>query len=87
MINKTDLQDIFFPLLKLHKFFFLTNERRKQYDKAIYILNNNILYFIDIPDNIPSYNLFPSNSEEYLKLKFFNNWIVGFTIAEGSFLV
>ena len=83
VINKTDLQDIFFPLLKYHKLLFLTKERKKQYDKAIYILENNILFFKDIPDNIPSYYLLPSNSEEYLKLDFFNNWIVGFTIAEG----
>lgn len=83
VINKTDLQDIFFPLLKYHKLLFLTKERKKQYDKAIYILENNILFFKDIPDNIPSYYLLPSKSEEYLKLDFFNNWIVGFTIAEG----
>ena len=87
VINKTDLQDIFFPLLKYHKLFFLTKERRKQYDKVIYILENNILYFKDIPYNIPPCYLLPSNSEEYLKLDFFNNWIVGFTIAEGSFLI
>jgi hypothetical protein len=73
VINKTDLQDIFFPLLKYHKLFFLTKERRKQYDKVIYILENNILYFKDIPYNIPPCYLLPSNSEEYLKLDFFNN--------------
>ena len=73
VINKTYLQDIFFPLLKYHKLLLLTKELKKQYDKAIYILENNILFFKDIPDNIPSYYLLPSNSEEYLKLDFFNN--------------
>jgi hypothetical protein len=29
----------------------------------------------------------PLKSEEYLYLNFFRNWIVGFTIAEGSFLI
>lgn len=87
IINKTDLQNIFFPLLKYHNLFFLIKERRKQYDKAIYILENDILFFKDIPDNIPSCYKLPINKEEYLELKFFNNWIVGFTISEGSFLI
>jgi hypothetical protein len=87
VINKTDLQDIFFPLLKHHKLFFLTKERRKQYDKALYIMENDLKYFKDVPETIPFNNPLPLKSKEYLYLKFFNNWIVGFSIAEGSFLL
>lgn len=36
VINKTDLQDIFFLLLKYPNIFFLTKEWRKQYNKVIY---------------------------------------------------
>jgi len=43
VINKTDLQDIFFPLMRYHNLFFITKERKIQYDKAIYIMENNIL--------------------------------------------
>lgn len=87
VINKTDLQDIFFPLMKYHNLFFITKERRKQYDKALYIMENNIIFYKDIPDNILTYNPLLLKSKDYMKLKYFNNWIVGFTIAEGSFLV
>ena len=87
VINKTDLQGILFPLLRYHNLFFLTKERKRQYDKVLFILENNVLLFEDIPKIIPSYNILPLNSAEYLKIKFFHDWIVGFTIAEGSFLI
>lgn len=87
VINKTDLQDVFFPLLMYHNLYFLTEVRTIQYNKALYILHNNIKFFSDIPINItPYYNLL-SKSKDYLYLDFFNNWIVGFTIAEGSFFI
>lgn len=87
VINKTDLQYIIFPLLKRHDLYFLTETRRQQYNKALYIMNNNIKVHDDIPDTIP--NLLPtySSSQDYLALPFFNNWLVGFTMAEGSFLM
>jgi hypothetical protein len=89
VINKTDLQDILLPLLIHHKLIFLTNKRREQFDKALYIFKNDIKIFKDIPVavNIPSLYPLPINAEEYLNLNFFYNWIVGFTIAEGSFLI
>src|ERR1700734_2812509 len=73
VIHKTDLQDILFPLLRYYKLSFLTKTRYKQYAKAIYILENNVLYFDDIPNNIPNYKYMPLNPEEYLYLKFFRN--------------
>jgi hypothetical protein len=73
VINKTDLQDIFFPLMRYYKLFFITKERKKQYDKVIYILENNILFYKDLPDIIPSYSPLLLKSEDYLELKYFNN--------------
>ena len=44
----------------------------------------------DLPLIIPFSNylpLLPSNSSDYINLSFFKSWLVGFTIAEGSFFI
>lgn len=87
VINSTDLKEIFFPLLIHHNLFFLTDTRRKQYDKAIFLFKNNIKYYSEIPNNILSFSHKLNTVEDYINLSFFNNWIVGFTIAEGSFFI
>ncbi len=88
-INRTDIQDVLFPLFIHHKLFFLTETRRKQYDKAMYILQNDIKFFSEIPAILPTSFAapLPETSLDYTNLPFFKNWIVGFTIAEGSFLI
>lgn len=88
-ISKTDLQEILFPLIIHHNLFFLTNTRRSQFDLALYILNNNLNIWKNIPDVsiIPFYNKLPNTAEGYFILPFFLNWIVGFTISEGSFFI
>lgn len=39
--NKTELQQVLFPLFVYHDIFFLTLERRNQFEKAIYIMESN----------------------------------------------
>jgi hypothetical protein len=73
VINKTDLQDEFFPLLIYHNLFFLTKVRNLQYNKALYILRNDIKLYYDVPENLPSYYLPLSKTEDYLNLNFFDN--------------
>lgn len=87
ILNRTELEDIIFPLIAYHHIFFLTNTRRLQFDKAIYVVNNNIIKYNNIPVVVPIINILPPTASGYLNLKFFNNWVVGFTIAEGSFNV
>jgi len=86
-ISKTDLQTVIFPLLIYHNLYFLTDIRRAQFDKAIFILQNNIKFYSELPDEFIIYNNLPETAEDYCKLPFFKNWIVGFTIAEGSFYI
>ncbi len=91
IINRTDLQKVIFPLLLYHNIFFLSHTRRAQFDLAMYILKNDVKIFqalqeIDGKSNISSFFL-PKNATDYLNLHFFRNWIVGFTMAEGSFFV
>jgi len=89
IINRTDLQEVLFPLLVYNNIFFLTDTRANQFNLAMYILNKDIKIYDQIPnkDNIPKiYNL-PKNPLDYIALHFFKNWIVGFTCSEGSFFV
>ena len=87
VFNKTDLHEILFPLLLHHEIFFLTERRRGQFYMAMYILNNNIKKYSELPKVAPIIHKLPTNVEGYVNLSFFKNWIVGFTVAEGSFLV
>lgn len=93
--NKTELQQVLFPLFIIHRIFFLTLERRKQYEKAIYLMVNNLIKMSDIPESLTLLKEtdskyiedIPINKEDYLILPFFKSWLVGFTISEGSFLI
>lgn len=91
IIKKTDLQEILFPLFLHHKIYFLTETRKNQFNTAMYILNNNIKLFNDIPDIYFIPNIFyvelPKFVPDYINLFYFKNWLVGFTVAEGSFVI
>ena len=125
IINRTELQEIIFPLLIYHGIFFLTEARRDQFDLAMFIFKNDIKLFDKLPNSggnafatccwcsppngaacasegtdtskrratldsrkeIPTIFELPNTASGYLKLAFFNNWLVGFTNAEGSFLI
>ena len=87
-ISRTDLQEVLFPLLLHHNIFFLTETRNNQFNTAIVILERNIKTFDEIPNiNISKRFDLTNNPGNYLKLTFFKNWVVGFTMAEGSFFV
>ena len=75
IINRTDLQEVLFPLLIYHNIFFLTNTRRDQYDLAMFILKNNNKIYDDIPNLKDIRRLYelPVNPSDYLNLPFFKN--------------
>lgn len=89
VINKTDLQEVLFPLLIHNNIFFLTKTRSDQFNLAMYIFEQNIKLYNQIPDinNIPLVFEIPNKPVNYILLHFFKNWIIGFTCAEGSFFV
>lgn len=87
VFNKTDLQEVLFPLLLHHKIFFLTETRRDQFNRAMCIMKNSIKLFSDIPQSPEIIFKLPSTPEGYVNLHFFKNWIVGFTMSEGSFFI
>jgi hypothetical protein len=75
VINKTDLQEVLFPLLIYHKIFFLTNTRVDQFNLAMYVLKNDIKLYSEIPDinNVPAVFEMPKNAFDYTLLHFFKN--------------
>lgn len=101
IINKTDLQEVLFPLLKYHHIFFLTNSRREQFKLAMLILEKDIKTFDSLSSKTCNHyhcliqhsqeeiinNKLSDSSAGYLRLPFFKNWLVGFTNAEGSFFI
>jgi hypothetical protein len=75
VINKTDLQEIVFPLLLYHNIFFLTETRTNQFNLAMHILKNDIRTFdlITFVENVPSCFKLPETPLDYTKLLFFSN--------------
>jgi hypothetical protein len=73
VINKTELQQILFPLLLHHNIFFLTETRIKQFNLAIHILKNDIKEFDLIGSKIPSVFIIPETPEGYLELSYLKN--------------
>jgi hypothetical protein len=75
IINRTDLQEIVFSLLIHHGIFFLTDARRSQFDKAIYIFKNDIKLYDLVPNSkdIPTEFQLPKTASDYLHLPFFKN--------------
>ena len=87
VINKSELQEILFPLFLHHELFFLTKTRRAQYHMAMYIFNNNVKKYSELPSVAPITQELPISALEYANLPFFKDWIVGFVVAEGSFFI
>ena len=94
IINRTDLQEVFFPLLIHHNIFFLIHNRIMQFRLAMAILDSGIKLYDEVSllkENLVNkeskVNYFSLTSLEYLNLIFFKNWLVGFTNSEGSFCI
>ena len=91
IIFKTDIFNIIYPLLKNSNIEFLNYNRRRQFFLLKYIIENKIKYWEDVDLNKID-NLFVEFNKkqklgfvDIINLSYFNNWLVGFTIAEGSF--
>lgn len=52
IINRTDLQEVLFPLLLHHGIFFLTDTRRAQFDLAMFILKDDKKVYDQIPASL-----------------------------------
>lgn len=79
---KKDLVAVIIPLMKLYNLQFLTGNRARQFALLNHIIKNQITHFENVTFNpsIPVYSL-----NYLINLDFFADWLVGFTVAEGSF--
>lgn len=75
IINRTDLQEVLFPLFLYHGIFFLTETRKAQFDLVMFILKNDKKIFDEIPakENIPTTFQLPKTPSDYINLVFFKN--------------
>ena len=91
IIHKTDIFNIIYPFLTNNNIEFLVYNRRKQFFLLKYIIENNIKYWEDINLNKINNLFIESNKKlefvDIVNLPYFNNWLVGFTTAEGSFKI
>jgi hypothetical protein len=89
ILYKKDILNVIYPYLINNNIEFLTYNRRKQYFLFKYILENNITHWENL-NLVEIDNLFQKTNKQLIftdiiNLPYFNNWLVGFTIAEGSF--
>jgi|SRR5215475_9584951 len=88
-IFKKDILNFIIPYLQNNNIEFLNYNRRKQFFLLKYIINNNIKHWEKI--NLEEINnLFKKSNKQLdfskiINLPYFNNWLTGFTTAEGSF--
>jgi hypothetical protein len=86
IVSRAELQEVLIPLLLHHNLFFITHNRRQQFDLLMFIMSNDIRHWDNVPSSVPIVSPdLPSSPEGYTSLPFFPNWLVGFTMAEGSF--
>ena len=73
IINRTDLQEVIFPLFLHHNIYFLTETRRAQFDLCMFIIKHGIKNYDKINTEISSTFELPKTPEGYLNLAFFND--------------
>nr|YP_009722338.1 hypothetical protein [Morchella importuna]QGN66740.1 hypothetical protein [Morchella importuna] len=83
IFSKKDLVTVILPLIKEYNLLFLTSQRVKQFALVNYILENSIIHWDNINFKEPEFIAIPTH--DLVNLDFFADWLVGFTIAEGSF--
>lgn len=82
IFSKRDLVAVIIPLMKQYNLQFLTGNRARQFALLNHIIDNQIVHWENVTFN-PSRPVYSLN--DLVSLSFFADWVVGFTIAEGSF--
>ena len=89
ILYKTDILNTILPYLEKNNIEFLTYNRRKQFFLLKYIIENNIKHWeslnLEEIESLFIKNNKKLNFQQIINLPYFYNWLIGFTIAEGSF--
>lgn len=83
IFTKKDLFTVIIPLIKEYDLMFLTSQRAKQFAQVNYINENNITHWNEF--NFKESVFVAKSVQDLVKLDYYANWLVGFTMAEGSF--
>lgn len=89
-INKTEIINKLIPLLENYNIKFLTINRQNQYYLIKYIIDYKLIDYSEIINNkelITNYINSQIIYNNFKNLNYFCYWLVGFTMAEGSFLI
>ena len=82
IFSKKDLVTVIIPLIKQYNLQFLTNNRHMQFALLNHIIENKIIHWENVDYTPQGLNY---SAQEIFNLSFFPNWLVGFTVTEGSF--
>nr|YP_009631659.1 hypothetical protein [Armillaria solidipes]QCB16439.1 hypothetical protein [Armillaria solidipes] len=88
IFSKEDLVLVILPLIKQYNLRFLTEQRLKQFKFFYDIIKKNIISWDEAKKlKIINYSAETTNykPQELVDLDFFNDWLIGFTVGEGSF--
>ena len=85
IFSKKDLTTVILPLINKYNLQFLIYNRLEQFKLLKYILKNNIKYWDKVNTNDIIEKVTVYSPYDLLQLDFFSDWIIGFTMAEGSF--
>jgi len=93
IFSKSDLKNVIIPLISKYELYFLVSNRRSQFKLLNYILDNNIKHWdqLELDKERSQFKIggyAESDENGYLKISNlvqFPDWLIGFTIAEGSF--
>ncbi len=85
ILYKRDIISVILPLMKMYNLSFLTYQRAEQFAKLNFILDNSIVHWEDFISRGFIFNFKKLSVAQLLKLDFYPDWLVGFTMAEGSF--
>ena len=82
---KKDILNVIYPYIQNNNIEFLVYNRRRQFFLFKYIIENNIKHWEDVDLNKID-RLFNKKNKKFefvdiIKLPYFNNWLVGFTMA------
>lgn len=83
IFSKKDLITVILPLIEKYNLEFLTSQRANQFALVKHILDNSITHWDEV--NFKDTTFVAKSVEQLVKLDYFADWLVGFTMAEGSF--
>lgn len=86
---RDDLKKVIMPLINNYSlfFFFLVFNRRTQYNILKHIIDNDIIHRDSLDLDKIKFLLppLPGSAQEIRNLSWFNDWLIGFCMSEGSF--